>query len=574
MKDSFKQTVLGSLVEDYGLREYPDAKADDIFERFVVTEVLKPKILSPDDVESGIVDGRRDGGVDAVFTFLNGTLLSEDSDYLVCGSEAAKNLSKQSLIEVVIIQSKNKDNWEELAWGRFLSSLPSLLDPEASDEDLLATYNNDVVLRTGIYRQAMRALAVRFPRVKVGVFYATRAPEANISATIKKNQADLERLLKKEVLAEAELTTTCVGVNWLYGKSNEPGDRSGVLVFDDLIRTDGAYIGTVTLDNYMKFLQGQDGYLEQELFEANVRDYEGANRVNESIAATLKSDDSVEFWWRNNGITILATDVNCPTNTMTLDQPYIVNGLQTSYVLANSFRENQVDAMRLMNRVVVRIIVSTDNAVRDAVISGTNMQTAISSDSLHASDAIQSDIERYFLAHGWYYERRKNYYKNQSMPAAKRVSIVYLSQAIMTLALGEPHTARARPTTLLTQKGGYERVFDAVLDCDAYLAAVKVMKEVDEYLKSDAAKSISDDRTNSRYYVALAYYMILLHLDSLEKLHFGENARRIKFPLDAKVLDRAHRIVTKVFNEFEDAPSDKLAKRQETTKALVGLLAT
>lgn len=562
MKDSFKLKVLDTLIEEFGVEEYPDIASDELFERYAVTEVLKPKSISSDDIEDGIVDGSRDGGVDAVFTFLNGALLATDSDYLVPESEAVKNLQRQPLLEVLILQAKNKTKWDEAVWSTLLASLPLLLDPEVADEDLLRSFNGVVVEKTGIYRRALSALGVKFPRVRASVVYATRAPESNISTSMESIRARLEDALLESIMGEADLSIGYAGVSYLYAKSNENYERVGRLVFDNLIRTEGAYIGTVALRDYLSFLQDDSGQLEQELFEANVRDYEGINRVNKSIASTLSGDDKTEFWWRNNGITILACEASCPASTMTLEQPLIVNGLQTSHVLVQASEKGDLNPDRLEDRIIVRVIVSNDADVRDAVISGTNMQTAITPDSLHASDSLQNDIERYFLAHGWYYERRKNHYKNKSMPASKRVSMVFLAQAIMTLALGEPQTARARPTTLLTQAGGYERVFNDALDCDAYLVAVRIMKEVDAYLKTDRAKQLFDDRTSARYYVALVYYMIVFKITDIDNLHFAENAARVHFPMSAEDLEESLQIVADAFSSFEDEANDKLSKRQ------------
>ena len=43
------------------------------------------------------------------------------------------------------------------------------------------------------------------------------------------------------------------------------------------------------------------------IFESNVRDYQGNTDVNEGIAASLGTASSEDFWWLNNGVTVLAT---------------------------------------------------------------------------------------------------------------------------------------------------------------------------------------------------------------------------------------------------------------------------
>lgn len=61
------------------------------------------------------------------------------------------------------------------------------------------------------------------------------------------------------------------------------------------------------LTAYNKFIRDDHGNMRRYLFDSNVRDFLGENRVNQEIMASLEEADSPEFWWLNNGITILAT---------------------------------------------------------------------------------------------------------------------------------------------------------------------------------------------------------------------------------------------------------------------------
>lgn len=58
--------------------------------------------------------------------------------------------------------------------------------------------------------------------------------------------------------------------------------------------------------------------------------------------------------------------------------------------------------------------------------------------SLRGLDKIQRDIEEFLFEHGWYYDRRKNLYKNQGKPAERIVSIPYLASAVRAIVLGDP----------------------------------------------------------------------------------------------------------------------------------------
>ncbi|GAI16788.1 unnamed protein product, partial [marine sediment metagenome] len=66
------------------------------------------------------------------------------------------------------------------------------------------------------------------------------------------------------------------------------------------------------------------------LFEANVRDYQGKVEVNKAIGNTLLSAYSEDFWWLNNGVTVVASQASLSGKTLVVEDPQIVNGLQTS----------------------------------------------------------------------------------------------------------------------------------------------------------------------------------------------------------------------------------------------------
>ena len=151
---------------------------------------------------------------------------------------------------------------------------------------------------------------------------------------------------------------------------------------------------------------------------------------------------------------------------------------------------------------LVRIIVTDDHVARDKVIRATNRQTAVPPASFRATDQIQRDLEQYFLQRDWFYERRKNYYRNQGRTAERVISIPYLAQAIMAIGLSEPSNSRARPSSLLKRDADYNRIFDDSLDYGVYLWAARTQRAVDAFLRSDAAATTASERTNLRFHLA------------------------------------------------------------------------
>jgi hypothetical protein len=256
------------------------------------------------------------------------------------------------------------------------------------------------------------------------------------------------------------------------------------------------------LDDYFAFV-ADNGVLRKHIFDWNVRDYEGAVEVNQEIAESLGDGTGPEFWWLNNGVTVICSRASTTGKTFSLDDVQIVNGLQTSVTIFQYLRAAGGDDPARARSILVRIIVTDDHGTRDKVIRATNRQTAVPVASLRATDQIQRDLERYFLSADWFYERRKNYYRNQGKTPSKTVSIPYLAQATMAIGLSEPSNSRARPSSLLKRDADYARIFDSGVDFAIFLWLAKVQKQVDAFLRSDRAKGTAAERTNLRFCVSM-----------------------------------------------------------------------
>lgn len=160
--------------------------------------------------------------------------------------------------------------------------------------------------------------------------------------------------------------------------------------------------------------------------------------------------------------------------------------------------------------ILIRIIVIDDAAARDRIIKATNFQTAIPAASLKATDRIQRDIEAYFLQHEWFYDRRKNYYKNLGKPVDRIVRIEFLAQAIMAIILHEPDNARARPTTLIKRESEYARVFSNSMSPEVYLFCAKIMKRVESFLRNVTNPFLMPYKDNFKFHIAMSSVIFLL----------------------------------------------------------------
>lgn len=93
----------------------------------------------------------------------------------------------------------------------------------------------------------------------------------------------------------------------------------------------------------VEYDEDENPILKEYLFESNIRDYQNKTAVMFNIEATLidpkKEND---FWWLNNGITILADEGSLIGKTFSLDNIQIVNGLQTSHSIYHGIEEHEL----------------------------------------------------------------------------------------------------------------------------------------------------------------------------------------------------------------------------------------
>jgi hypothetical protein len=133
---------------------------------------------------------------------------------------------------------------------------------------------------------------------------------------------------------------------------------------------------------------------------------------------------------------------------------------------------------------LIRVVKTKDEKSRLRVIKATNSQTNIPSASLRATDPIHRDIEDYLLAKGFYYDRRKNYHKNQMRPINKIISIPFLAQIVMSTLQQKPDYARARPSTLIKNNSDYEAIFNDKIPIDLYFKLSYVHLSIEAALKN------------------------------------------------------------------------------------------
>jgi hypothetical protein len=470
--NSSKLAILNEVLKQKKNEIAPQLSDDDFFNLFSCEQILKDFDLSYDELNDGIMEGGNDGGNDAIYTFINGELLEEDTDY--------NGLKKDIVIDLIIIQSKNTSGFSEEAINKFTASAKDLLNLSTELDSLKATYKKEVRKKIQLFKNAYLRLASKFPKLNINYYYSTLGSDVHPNVERKVDQ--LIATINSNI-NDCNITFEFIGIEQLLSLARKkPVTVKNLNIEGTPITTkDGGYIALISLPNYYDFIT-ENNKLLKSFFDANVRDYQGKIEVNKAIGQTLRNPTGEDFWWLNNGVTITTSKATLASQSLTIEDPQIVNGLQSSHEIFYYF--NTGGSKDDERKIMVRVIKPSDEKSRLKVIKATNSQTLVPIASLRATDDIHLNIEDYFLSKNLFYDRRKNYYKNAGKPAEQIVSIPLLSQVITAIVLKEPDNSRARPSTLIKNDEDYRRIFSKDYDIDIYLNSFLIYKKIENALKA------------------------------------------------------------------------------------------
>lgn len=540
------QIILEQIIKDKCSESGDELSIAEYFEIYSASEILKDYDLTYDDIEYGIVGDGGDGGIDSIYSFLNGELLKEDTPI--------NSNQKKNHIELVIIQSKTSASFKEDAVIKFRETAEDLFNLSNNPDDYLKRYNVDLLDKVKLFRNAYEKLAKTFPKMEIRYFYATQGEEVhpNVSGKVEKLEEDIFKLF-----GGAEFKFEFIGASRLLEMTrNVPSSSRMLEVAESPIGTvAGSYLCLVALSKYYEFIS-DSGSLARSIFESNVRDYQGSVVVNTGIRQTLQNKDSENFWYLNNGVTVITPKAVLAGKQLTIENPQIVNGLQTSHEIYQHF--SQLDDHSGDERaVLVRVICEEDEEARDRIIRATNSQTSIPPASLRSSDEIHRNIEDFLKANGYFYDRKKNHYKNLGYSVARIISIPYMAQAMMAITLLKPDSARARPSTLINSDPEYKKIFSLDIPIDVYLKVIQLMKAVEFYLKPDNCGITLERKviTNIKYYLGMKVAILLLGTTANIT---GKLALIPTIELSTELLDLA---LKEVLEKYESlGASDQVAK--------------
>lgn len=478
-KGSYSVIIKGCMDTFLQENNLSDLSESDTFELFSVSLLTKQIGISLDSISSSITDGGQDGGIDSIVVLVDDDPVDslEDLDSFT--------FKESTVAKFLITQSKTESTFKETVIDKLISSANVLFPLNKSLDSLKKRFNESIIERTEILRKTWERTLYNRGSICVCVNYVCMAEAIETSSSFVAKQEQLIEDLKDIFSLDAVSLDlySCDELLKLYQKRK---DDTRPLQFKEsplsnLYSIGGngiGYVGMVYISEFKKFITSDDHSIIEELFESNVRHYQGNVDVNNKIKETLQTVRDRDFWWLNNGITIIADSCSQMGPQLILTNPQIVNGLQTSFSIFQYFSEDSSDS----RSVLVKVIVTSDKVIVDSIIASTNYQNSVAPGLLRATDDIQRDIESYFLNKGYFYDRRKNYYRNRGKQANRIFGIQAAAQAIKSIIGGEPNVARSNPSGLLKTDSMYNTIFNKNDNFQGYLNCCIITSWIHAYV--------------------------------------------------------------------------------------------
>ncbi len=309
------------------------------------------------------------------------------------------------------------------------------------------------------------------------------------------------------------------------------------------------------LEKKFRKVNGQIRFVEKQYFD----------RSDE----TALSDENFEFWYLNNGITIICEEClytpNYRTPTVTLKNLQIVNGGQTTHALFEAFLKDpeKIDNILLL----VRICQTTDYHISEKISETTNRQTPVVTRDLHANDRIQKQLEEEFRTLNFYYERKKNQYADK--PKSQRLDSEIMGQLYLAYYIDMPSEAKNSKVLVFGSK--YDDIFNENTTASMMLLPYRIYLPLEAQKKEIQKKKRNRTPINERdAFISRATFHILYSVKLIaEKEGIELNSTESIVQATQKALKYIEEVIAKeARSRGSTYTHDKFFKETQTNKII------
>jgi hypothetical protein len=425
------------------------------FERFVNHTILsshQPDAFSADNelLDKVCVGGPNDLGIDGLAVKLNGLLIRDVSDV-----KDILEKFKRANVEFIFIQSKYKSNFDMGEFNNFIAGVRDFLseNPKHPKNEKVSEFLEikDFLLSEDVVVMWDENPSVRLYYVAMGKWKDSPHHLA-LAAQLKEDISNLNTYgnINVHFVDSDSLKTICDNNENTFTRTINSIDTMDLTPVEDV---DNSCIILCYANEFVKLLKTEEGVIRKSLFDDNVRDFQGSTNVNAEIENTIKKDPST-FILLNNGVTIVCDEYISSNRKITLKNPQIVNGCQTSHVLYFA-SNNGADLSKVPLN--IKVISTQNNEITNHVLRGTNRQNIVYDEAFETTKQFHKDLKEFFNAlspeyERLYYERRsKQYQQNPTIKQTQKINLRILCQSFVGMFLNKPHLAHRHESKLLRE---------------------------------------------------------------------------------------------------------------------------
>jgi hypothetical protein len=437
---------------------FPDTiKDEELFEHFVnycILSKVHPEAFYNDSfkIEEVNVGGGQDTGIDGVAIVVNDHIINSKNEV-----DSLKNSFQRLEVRFIFTQAKTSAEFKSSEIGNFLFGVKDFFKDNPS-----LVINDDVknlrAIKEYIYSQSI--LMDEPPLCEL--HFVTTGKWTNDKNVSGRVDSDLEELQNRGLFkAIAFHPVDAEQLERIYKEiKNKVTKEINFEKNTPLPRIEGvkeAYIGILPAKEYISLITDSDGKMQRTLFYDNIRDFLGLNPVNEEIQATLHNKEKqLKFPIFNNGITIVAKNLNKVGTYFKVKDFQVVNGCQTSNILYNN--RGYLD---LSNTYIpIKLIVTDNQEVINDIIKATNRQTEVKTEAFESLKEYHKKLQAFYDSFPreikLYYERRPREY-DTVFPPIPRTKIITLSaqiNAVISMFYNLPHSTHRYYGELLKAYSG------------------------------------------------------------------------------------------------------------------------
>lgn len=439
------------------------------FGKFVNQSILcvhQPDAFSADSelLEKLSVDGEWDTGIDGLAILLNGLVVKDKSDV-----NSIMDKFRYVNVEFIFIQTKYGSSFDSTGFLKFIAGVRDFLSPHqklpSNDKIKDALEIKNYILSENFISKWDNNPFVKLYYVAMGRW---RKTDIHILGLAKQAQEDIVALSTYETpevhFIDSEALKSICDLN-----DNRFDVTIGAYDIMELTPVDGvenSCIAVCYASELIKMLKTDGGEIRKSLFDDNVRDFQGENAVNNEIFKTIQKEPS-KFILLNNGITIVCDDFKTSTKKITIKNPQVVNGCQTSHVLYIADKKN-LDLTKVP--INLKVISTKDINISNQIVRGTNRQSQVLEEAFEATRPFHQRLEEFFSAYSsepvkLYYERRSKQYRHiPTIKNTQTINLQVLLHSFVGMMLNSPHLIKN--STLEMLKDLKDEVF---LDKQSYL---------------------------------------------------------------------------------------------------------